>query len=291
MKRISKAKLSRAELERMERRMERRMENNPDKLMEFDSWNDLVEYSARKPKISSVSRETDRIDWSGTNTHEDAVKLARNGWHDAGLKAVDISQAYFTQLSEAVKHENYEYDVTGEILDVASFISGTPEYWLSPVESTETVPSENEIIKVVLNGFFSGGINHEAIKARGAVIVALIQLLEHSGKRVKLIYHVPFWNKKQFRATVKEAGEELDVSRLMFVCAHPAMFRRIAFGLYEQHPSEFEAGYGSPHELDDTDKGDIYIPHMSSLDISWSDAKTAQNWILGELKRQGIKLS
>jgi hypothetical protein len=257
-------------------------------LKDFNSWTELVDYAALKPKTFCKTSRDSSIGWAGSS-FADALNMVRYGWHDAGLTAVNLSSAYFTKLSGMVKHENITYDVTGDCLDVAAYVSGEPEYWQKFEDSFENGPGD--VIRIVYNGFFSSGIDGEVIQARGAALVALIQLLEFSGKRTEIVYHVPFTDRMHFRATLKASGDELDVSRLMFAVAHQAMFRRIAFSLYEQHPKEHSSSYGQPYELDKAYQGDIYIPCASYYDEQWTSPDKAQKWILEELAKQGIDIS
>jgi hypothetical protein len=89
-------------------------------------------------------------------------------------------------------------------------------------------------------------------------------------------------------ARIVEAGEPFDVGRLIFAVAHPAMLRRLWFGVWDAQPREVAAAmkadnYGRPHDCRAEDLPpevtDPYVfPYLSANDGQWDDLDTALSW-------------
>lgn len=258
----------------------------------FDSWPDAIEYAKRQSPHKAVikngeleSRNAANDSWAGAS-FDGAIDLMFKGWDSEGERAIKLSQAIFTRLANQVFIDESVYDVTGVNLDIAAFINGEPEHWQRYEQSLSIAPGK--LITIVVNGFYSSGVSNDAIIARGATLTALIQLLEYAGIRTKVVLHTPFENHAYFIIPVKQFEDELNIARLMFATGHPSMFRRISFSMYEQHPNAWRRYYGRPYELPVEYRGDIYIPCMGYGDPQWTNAETAQAWIIENLKKQGV---
>jgi hypothetical protein len=90
-------------------------------------------------------------------------------------------------------------------------------------------------------------------------------------------------------ARVIAAGEPLDVGRLIFAVAHPAMLRRLWFGVWDSQPEEFATAmkadnYGHapctslasdlPSEITDP----YVFPYLTEGERQWDDLSTALTW-------------
>jgi hypothetical protein len=267
-------------------------ESNPaEVLIEFLTWGELLEYAQREPQVSAAtSREyAIRDDWFGASW-EGALKLAFEGWHEAEQKARAISEPLFDKISTLIQKDSIVYDVEGIGIDIGEYVKGEPECW-QRIETHIVQGQGNRILRLVMNGFFSAGVKQDVIIARGATVAALVELLEYAGNRVEVVWHCPFNRGADFRAIVKAADQDLDMGRLMFAMAHPAMFRRIGFACLEQIPSQWISSYGSPTELHESvHKADIYLPCMGYGDRQWTSPEFAQKYILDKIKEQGVSI-
>ena len=263
----------------------------PKKLIEFGSWGELIDYAARVPTVTAKSEQHSRFvrddDWYGTPDFPAALNLALNGWTDAETKARTLSSVLFNKVSSLVEHDYPVSDIEGVDIEMGAYTRGEPECWTRFEKVMEE--GEGKIARIVFNGFFSAGINHDVIIARGAAVAALVDLLEYSGTRCEVIYHCPFNDPIHFRTLIKSADQPLDLSRLMFAVGHPSMFRRIMFSALEHNPErESLSLYGLPYELHESQRGDVYLGCAGFPDVQWKDTESAQAWIIAELKSQGV---
>lgn len=94
------------------------------------------------------------------------------------------------------------------------------------------------------------------------------------------------------------AGEPLDVGRVIFAVAHPAMLRRLWSGVWDRQPAEVAQAmkndaYASPCECraDDLpdDITDPYVfQHLTEQDRQWDDLPTAPDWAKGLFGELGL---
>ena len=84
---------------------------------------------------------------------------------------------------------------------------------------------------------------------------------------------------------LKEAGEVIQLDKLAFCLAHPALHRKLNFALRLEH-----AGWiGGSIDVPLDQRGDIYIDAADSTAMGvWLNPMKAQAWVLAQLKGQGI---
>jgi len=115
----------------------------------------------------------------------------------------------------------------------------------------------------------------EAMIRRGAAIVALVDQIEASGKRVHIVAvnavgvsGARIDGEKVstliYKITIKESGEHLDMDRIAFATAHPSMLRRVWMRLIEIHSDDYISGYGGVLTLqkEDIETNAMYVPPM-----------------------------
>jgi hypothetical protein len=241
-------------------------------------------------------------EWSGTDTFEDAIKLARNGW-DEGINEI---QKYSAELSEeliGLLHiPEVHYDVVGDQLDIGRFVNDEPEQFMTLVPAE--IEREPMLLKMGVNFAASQGVPQKTMITRGAAVVALIDALEKHGKRVQVdaistafdLFSYGDTFGIETRVRLKEFGDPLQLANLVYVLAHPSAHRRLAFGSWEHAKGSmrrwlgvFAGGeYGYP--LDITGKAleefDIYVPGLFTTRKMGENA--ALRYIVSELSEQGI---
>jgi hypothetical protein len=243
-------------------------------IIKFESFADFVAESQKPPASLLVrtgtasSRDRDRSGWYGTNKFEDAVKLAAEGWREGADKILSI----LSQLGPSVRASiaqcvrRTSFDVSGNWVDVGRFLSGEPECFGIEVEDGDNC--REKVVRIVVNLASSLAIDADAFFARGAVVVAAIDILEASGVRCEL------WACRASRRTqsphngrtveihtcVKQAGEPVDIDRVAFVLSHVACYRRLFFSVGEQH--EHSSCGASPCPVTHED-GDIVVGHLN----------------------------
>jgi len=220
----------------------------------FETFTDFLDFASKTPKCVGGTSRSDS-GFHGSESFEQTLELAKRGWPEGAARAIAIRGQVDSVVADTIRSQSADigWDVTGEFLDVGRFLSGEPECFGLRVPSGES--SEKPVIKIIVNLAVSGSVGHDAIFARGAAIVAAIDILEGTGRRVEV------WVAKggkvsrgrgtgttlDIRTLVKPANQPLDIDRLAFVCCHVGCLRRLFFSAQEQYG--FPATRTYPHAI------------------------------------------
>jgi len=185
------------------------------------------------------------MDWNGNVTAAEAIDLARNGWTDVADEADRLARAITRQVIATQDTLTWAFpqDVTGESLDVATFLTGVPECWMNPVPLRTVAPAKTVRIVIATGMFIT--VSPDAYRRRGAAIVALIDTINDAGYRVEV------WGWAAATAEtgrhrishaylIQSADQQVNISRIMFALAHPAAHRRINFMARIAHDTPVE---------------------------------------------------
>lgn len=270
--------------------------------LEFLTWSDMIERAENHPveeqykECARTSRDSSnyRNDFTLTRNYEEAVTLARAGWPEGTKKALAMCHKIEDKLHNLVNLPTIQYDVTGEILDVGRYCGGEPEHWGTFYDNIREGKS-TKYVHIVLSGFVSCGISTDSMIARGSAVAALVNVLELSGARVRIsvTHALVGTDTYQIITRLKQYDEVLDLDRVTFALAHPAMYRRHIFSVMETLPDNWPTkvgaySYYSHPGAPVTEQGDIYLPEMSAHDDQWETPESSTQWVLEELKRQGV---
>lgn len=232
--------------------------------------------------------------FSGTENYQEAVDLGYSGWLEGQEKATAISTPIVETIAARIERLDVVHDVEGAGIDVARYTDGEPECW-QRWQSSIVEGKGNRVLKLVFNYAVSAGISTEVIMAKGAAIAALVQALEYGGFRMEVVVSMGLSSPGKTSESyirIKDASQDLNMPRLMFTLAHPAMLRRLGFAYIERLPKPFVealgSSYGWPAEVSST--GDIYVGKSFLGEPQWTDPKSVSEWIVSELKKQGITL-
>ena len=284
------------------------------KVFTFADWGDLLEYSDKRESKYNISRGYEKTpasrrsakdggyyeeDWYQTKDFAEALNLAINGWPEGREKANMFSSAIVDKVSSLIEKQDIQYDVTGQDFDIGLVMQGVPECWYMLtsriVEGTGT-----RQLRLVFNNCVSAGISTEVMTRKGAAAVALVQCLELAGFRVEIALKNGLASSYGqgssyiFQTVLKDAGQPIDIDRIVYALAHPSAFRRIGFSIFEGDQEFMDAhssGYGYPAEVPKSMRGDIYIGSSLLGGSQWDSAEATEEWILNELQRQGVKLT
>lgn len=270
---------------------------------QFDNFPELLDFIASRPEGSAADGNRsslalgDRNGWrGGTQNMGDALNLARFGWPE-GREIVEAITARFESITASkLMRPQVAYAVAGDCVDVGRYVTGEPENMMV----WEEVELENagKIVRVEANLSASAAISAAQMTIRGAAVAALVDALEQCGKSVELVLS---WGAEGGRrriehyCPIKAAGEPLDMDRLAFMLAHAGMFRRLAFGTWENEPGEWRDpigvnrhdNYGLPAQCKGGDfVADITAPHM----LLTSTPEACVAWVFKTLKEQGISV-
>lgn len=256
----------------------------------FDSWEAFIETA------SVVSYDgydgghySGNEGFYGTRSFAEAAKLAREGWHDGVARVQEIRATIGSAVQTLVssRAESIGYDVYGEYVDVGRFLTGEPECFGVRVSDDS---SSKRVVRINVNLGVSAVVSHEAIFARGAVVIAAIDVIESTGARVEVygVHGSLKLDKRKLHEThvlLKSANQPLDIDRLVFALCHPSAVRRLSFSVFEKYG--LRAADTSPHEVK-TDDGINTRPARRSFDFTSQELLDEIKWIC---EQAGIEIS
>jgi hypothetical protein len=220
--------------------------------MHGDSIADVQHWLRNEPRTwsgnSSVSNEG-RTSWDLGVGYEGALRLAEQGWSEG---AKDLSNRLEAHLPNRDKADTWRFDVAGEIPDIGRFLSGDPAHMRRHGHPKGHKP----ILSIAVNIRLRCDIKAQAMANYGAAMTAIVDRLEHIGRRVELtacFSTVCSGARLTGSWIVKRAEDPLDLASVAFALAHPAASRRIRFAMYERAPEAIES-YGYGHGLTLTER-------------------------------------
>lgn len=243
----------------------------------FDTANDLIEYIKNTPVDNSWGNQRASMGsdsgFLGTNTIEQAYNLALKGWPE-GLSRIskDMSMINIGGRSKVQK-----YDVAGDYPIIARAIAGAPD------SMTRRVSGHNRkrpVIDLLINIGANGGIQKYVIENRGVAIASVIDELESLGYSVglKVLSHVNARSAgiRTMTLTLKNAGESIDLEKLIFFMAHAAFLRRLCFAQRETTCTiELERqNYGSTEDVESWSE-EIYFPSNHNMNKDCANLELA----------------
>lgn len=267
------------------------------------SWREFLDAATSPMSTSNGSSRRTDTEWQGASW-EEAIQLAVDGWPLA-LEEADVTVAELRDsagLSHSVTVLEPTWDVTGAEVDIGAYLAGVPECMIDAVP--REVSRRGKVITFLVPAGYSHTVEHDAIINRGLALATLCAAIIDAGHSVEI------WSgfagrlktsesEQRFRSTARviEAGEPFDVGRLIFAVAHPAMLRRLWFGVWDAQPAEVAAAmkadhYGAPpYTCNAADLPaeitDPYVfPFLSADDEQWHDLSSALSWsreMFGEL--------
>jgi hypothetical protein len=261
--------------------------------LHFNSFQEFLEQT-RKPATSgagSSSTKEPYEQWDMGAGYDGTVKLANEGWPEGLAKMGKAAEL----LALPVGDRNYEPQplaaLSGDEVDVGLYLSSEPECmtdW-TMVEA----PSFGKVVKIIVNLSASAGCGAETLFRRGAAAVLLVDALESVGIRCE-VWALPKSVSKDgdsvekgsrksamvAHVLVKAADDPVELDRLAFMLAHPAVLRRLGFRLMEQQPenswswSKTHGGYGCPMQLPESERSeDDGVIYFGAQFMGWHTEK------------------
>lgn len=261
---------------------------------------EYVEANSLKTRNNN-SHEIAIGDWHGTRNWRDAVKLAVNGWEEGALLAEKFSSQFLDVVASLLKIDDYFYDVNGQDFDLDRVLIGEPECWLQ-TEQIEVKAPANHTLRVAVNIGASAMVPASVLVRKGAATIALVRLLEKTRRSVEIVafsnaqremfdFNKPVMGSEfcNVSVTLKNAGEDVDLSKLAFGLAHPSMLRRLMFAVRERTWVNLPSNYGFSTDYLKPEC-DIYVGASSAFNAAFETEEGAEQWILAELTKQGVEL-
>ena len=271
------------------------------------TFDDVVEYADRAlnggtdciPERRQSCTNGATQHWDYESGFKGAVELARTGWA-LGRERVEEQAMRFRDDVVRDHAETFARPATvrafaGPMVNVGRYIAGVPDAMLT----RKRTEMESPVVDILCNVAASGSIGAETYFTRGAAIAALADLLELTGRRVRVRTVMATQttgngtHSINIYTTIKNPGDPLQLDALAFTLAHPAFMRRLGFSIMEQAPKKVRAaigigdcgyGYGTPTNVDNT--ADIYMPCILSSE-DWSERR-ANEWVREQLVMLGV---
>src|SRR3989337_2262292 len=109
----------------------------------FDNVQNMIDYIKDTPEGNN-SRKT-RPEFV-KHSWDETLEMLQTGWGE-GIKEVDIKAS---QTIDTLKQDDkitYNFDVTGEFIDIGLYVTGTPECFLQ----SESIQTDKPVKKIVVN--------------------------------------------------------------------------------------------------------------------------------------------
>ena len=214
-------------------------------------------------------------DWHGVGSLTELRTLANHGWQDVEADAMTIVESVLEGVERTYDLDVFTpfYDVAGGTVDIDRFLTGEPECMVNylPVPTTDV----GRVITLCASVCYSAGVSIRTIKRRGHTVAALALALTRIGLAVELWVDISCGpgagQVHRCRVLVKGANDELDVAKIMFAYAHPAVLRGLFFGVANGYPEDIRTAVGIPNRYGspvapkrDLPEGTIYLPEVCS---------------------------
>jgi hypothetical protein len=257
------------------------------------SWQEFLDTADRPPSIPFGAGRDDNSQWAG-GSYEEAARLAVDGWH-VDLPGVDVAVGELREragLSRTVTALEPTWDVSGSEVDVGVYLSGVPECMVDAVPRRTSV--RGRVVTFLVPAGFVNTIPHQVIINRGLALATLCSAIIEAGHSVEVWSGFAAWLDPGMGrfvgvARVLAAGEPLDIGRLTFASAHPAMLRRLWFSVMDAQDADFArdvalSQYGcGPYDCtaDDlpSEIRDPYVfPYLDEDDAQWDTLDSSLEW-------------
>lgn len=236
---------------------------------EFESLKEFYDYICNTPLNETFrwgelsSTRTNKGNWYGTNTFNEATDLFKNGWQFGAEELTKKLKVAETQKDVQTTYKNI-LSMCGYQAIVPLYLQGVPNNMVNK----KIVPIKNKVITINKTISVSASVSSETMKAESVKCFQIIKKIEQSGIRVNLNLMISTGH-ACVKIRLKSANEKLNISKLAFPLVHPSMFRRLYFRFIETYPTmpkSYRFGYGRvPNESEFKavcGKGEIVLPTL-----------------------------
>lgn len=265
----------------------------------WDSLESYLSHCASPIDYLDVStRDGKDAEHCGTETFAEALHLARSGWPEGSR----LVRAQSDKFRASVEHSQgisqgriVRSGFVGVAPNIPAYIAGRPDSMLAFHREPKNAP----VVRVLVSIGATWDVSADSMRRRGAAVCALIDLLEQSGRRVEItMLSAVLGNAGKLSAcytvTLKHAQDALDLDRIAFALANPAMLRHITFAARDRAPrtTRRELGCGEFGYSMGTST-DAPLPMQSEYNlyvgpiVNLSDA-AAERWLIQQLQNQGV---
>lgn len=258
-------------------------------------WDDTRDgETARVAYMSKHGREP-YGDWVGNvGSAANMAALARDGDRTDLDRIIAVAGDAVRDVRRDVELPEYRtvHDVSGGAVDIAAFLAGEPENMIRR-ERTMRV-KDHPVITLCASVAASGSQEPETLRKRGQTVVALAYALTTLGRSVELyVDHTSVAATDpglvlSRRVRLKGPNDTLDIAKIMFAYAHPAMLRVLSFAAMWSAPQPWRramvASACPGRVIHDLPEGTLYLPGIRSA----RDIPTPDAFITDTLRTLGI---
>lgn len=208
------------------------------------------------------SSESGTLEFTGTRSYGEAVRIMRDGWPAGAEQARALSAQLAAETADSLTTERPTpvWDVAGDDADVSRYLAGEPENMVAWMP--EAVPAAGRVVRLLLAGRVAWNVGETDLQRAAVMMAAAADALEARGVRVEIVVaYAVAWGSTmlEIRHRLKAAEEPLDLPRVV-AGMHPSAFRRLAFRWMETMP-DLPASYGSGGTITVAD-GDVVLDIM-----------------------------
>ena len=218
----------------------------------FEQFDNLTKFSKALERSENVvfrgeilSSKKEYSTWAGTRTYEEAIDLFNNGWDDK----VDEIKKGLVEFEKA-NEKNVSYQKSRPSTSVVGFAPHVPNAILGLPNSmimTERTPMKAKAVRLVYNMSMNAGTDADDILKAGLCVLKIAYSMEMKGYRVRIDVS-PFASTSSREdaicvVCVKDWRQHIDIKKVAFPIANPAMFRRLGFRWLESTENLTDTGY------------------------------------------------
>lgn len=207
--------------------------------------------------------------WAGTKTYEDAMRLFENGWTE---KADEIRKAFVK--FEKVQQQSVTYEKSRPATSVIGFAPHVPNAILGLPNSmihADRQPMKAKVVRIIFNMCMNCGTEADDIMNAGLAVLKIVNSLERKGMRVRIDVNMYMAESSKQKTCaivcVKDWRQPIDIKKVAFPMAHPAMFRRLGFRWLESTPGLTDRGFlsGYGRSIEDVEEAKKFLKEVKVL--------------------------
>lgn len=267
----------------------------------WNSLSEFVDYTEGPCDLADAARHSrfSTESFSGTRDMAHAEELAFN-WRE-GVERINKVRARIALANQRNRKRAVSREVGPGVLSMGHYLSGHPQPYVCLEDDDRQAKGKGKVVRILVNIQASAMVDTETIERRGAAMLAAIDALEQSGRRVELTLVAAIVGKRggrsEYYVTLKKAQQKLNLNSVAFAVAHPSMLRRFVFAAQEREDQAYRnrfgisltGGYGRPTNVE-SDHADIYLGRMFGSEVEFHSDKAASDWVAQTLEAQGVKI-
>lgn len=271
----------------------------------FDSFTEYVEFGKgeRPDRNSGKNASTEAgtpkgKSWDLNTGLQGALELAEAGWSDVRDEMEAMTNDIASRVQQVTRLTLMpRMDVVGVAVDVGAYMTGEPECMVLP--ELKQMPTDSPVVTLAVNVAASCSVDAKDLRKRGAVILALVEVLRIVGipAEIWMLMEVTQGATDSFTHAVRllATDQPIDTDEIAFALAHPAAFRRIGFAAMERETEvDIGWGYGIPRKDPSSWTTEVLRPTVSVGGGRSGDGNLGEiitkpvDWILETLKGLGL---